>query len=327
MASPNATSRWSAPLPDLTGRLALVTGASDGVGLEIARALAGAGAELVLPVRNRMKGEAAVARIRENTPHARIGLRDLDLASLQSTGDLVQTLAREGRPIDLYVANAGIILLGDAVRHLSADGCELHFQTNFLGHAALTAGILPLLRAGNARVAVQCSLAADHYALDFDDVQVERRYTALRAYASSKIALGLFGTELHRRSARAGWGVRVALCHPGIALTNIAPAELRERDRVWTRASRALIERGPFGQSPADAALPALHAVASPDAVGGALYGPSGLLHLSGPPRQQRLYRHLADPAAAEGVWAMLCEMLPVPFADLADVRPRTRGD
>ena len=327
MASPHETSRWGRPLPDLSGMLALVTGASDGVGLEIARALAGTGAELILPVRNRVKGEAAIARIRESAPRAPIGLRDLDLASLQSTGDLVQTLVREGRPIDLYVANAGIILLGDPVRHLSADGCELHFQTNFLGHAALTAGILPLLRAGSARVAVQCSMAADHYGLDFDDIQVVRRYSALRAYASSKIALGLFGMELQRRSALAGWGLRVALCHPGVALTNIAPVALRERDRLWTRASRALIERGPFGQSPADAALPALHAVTSPDAVGGAFYGPSGLLHLSGPPRSQRLYRRLADPAAAARVWRMLGEMLPVPFADLADVPSSTCGE
>lgn len=316
---PPAKSRWSIQLPDLTGTLAVVTGASDGVGLEISRALATAGAELVLPVRNRAKGETAVARIRESAPDAMIGLRDLDLASRASTANLVRTLVNEGRPIHMFVANAGIINLGDPVRHTSADGFELHFQTNFLGHAEVIAGILPLLRAGRARVALQCSLAAGHYGLDFDDVQVERRYTAMRAYASSKIALGLFGMELHRRSTRGDWGLRVALCHPGVALTNIGPAELRDKDRLWARASRSLIGRGPFGQSAGEAALPALHAVTAPDAVGGAFYGPSWFMHLAGPPRAQRTYRNLADAAAAARVWRLLDDLLPAPFADLAD--------
>lgn len=309
-----ATARWSIPLPDLAGSVALVTGASDGVGFEIARALARAGAEVVLPVRNREKGEAAAERIRCSVPGSAPRLRDLDLASLASVDQLARTLTAEGRPIDMFVANAGIVSLGDPVRHTGVDGYELHFQTNFLGHAALTAGILPLLRAGRARVALQCSLAANHFGLDFDDVQVERRYSAMRAYASSKIALGLFGEELHRRGTRAGWGIRVGLCHPGVALTNIGPAELRDPDRWWKRASRSLVERGPFGQSPADAALPALHAVTSPDAVGGGFYGPSGFFHLSGPPRPQRVYRNLADPAAASRLWTMLDDLLPVAF-------------
>ncbi len=317
--APQQANRWTTSLPDLTGAIALVTGASDGVGLEIARALAAAGAELVLPVRNRTKGEAAAAGIRHGAPDAKIGLRDLDLASLESTADLVRTLATEGRPIDLFVANAGIVNLGDPVRHTTADGFELHFQTNFLGHAALTTGILPLLRAGRARIALQCSLAADHYGLDLDDVQVERRYTAMRAYASSKIALGLFGMELHRRSTRGAWGLRVALCHPGVALTNITPAAVRDKDRLWTRAGRALIGHGPLGQSAADAALPALHAVTAPDAVGGAFYGPSWFMHLAGPPRQQRPYRNVADPAAGARLWRLLDDLLPAPFADLAD--------
>ena len=293
--------RWRIPLPDLTGSLAVVTGASDGVGFEIARALAGTGAELVLPVRNREKGESAAARIRQEHPRAVLTLRDLDLASLASVGTLVRQLTEEGRPIDVLVANAGIMLLRDPVRHVSADGHELHFQTNFLGHASLVLGILPLLRAGRARIAFQCSLAADHYGIAWDDLQVQRRYTAMRAYASSKIALGLFGMELHRRygpeqyggerygsephdeeGIRAVGGIRVALCHPGVALTNIAPAEMRAGRDLRTRASIAVIGRGPFGQSAAEAALPALYAVTSPDAAGGGFCRTLGAL----PPRR-----------------------------------------
>ena len=317
--APAAPARWSVPLPDLAGSVALVTGASDGVGLEIARSLAQAGAEVVLPVRSRAKGEAAAEGIRRSAPGSTLSIRDLDLASLASVNRLARSLIADGRPIDVFVANAGMISLGDPVRHTGDDGYELHFQTNFLGHAALTAGILPLLRAGHARVALQCSLAANHYGLDFHDVQVERRYSAMRAYASSKIALGLLGMELHRRSTRARWGIRVALCHPGVAMTNIGPTELRDQDRWWKRASATLVERGLFGQSAADASLPALHAVTSPDAVGGGFYGPSGFLHLSGPPRPQRVYRNFADPGAASRLWAMLEDLLPVAFPVGAD--------
>ncbi|HEX5859603.1 MAG TPA: SDR family oxidoreductase [Microbacterium sp.] len=315
----SARLRWSIPLPDLTGQVAVVTGASDGVGFEIARALAGAGAEVVAPVRNRSKGEAAAERIRSEHLAARMTLLDLDLAALASVDALVARLSDEVRPIDVFVANAGIMLLRDPVRHLSADGHELHFQTNFLGHAALLRGVLPLLRAGRARVALQCSLAADHFGLAWDDLQVERRYSSMRAYASSKIALGLFGMELHRRSgdgaASEAAGIRVALCHPGVALTNIAPADVRARRDLQTRLGKAVLGRGPFGQSPAEAALPALYAVTSQDAAGGGFYGPSGPFHLGGPPKPQRIFRNIADPVAGRRLWAALDELLANPKA------------
>ncbi|MGC5224188.1 SDR family oxidoreductase [Micromonospora sp. DT81.3] len=314
--------RWRIPLPDLTGSLAVVTGASDGVGFEIARALAGIGAELVLPVRIREKGESAAARIRRDHPRAVLTLRDLDLASRSSAGTLVRQLTDEGRPIDILVANAGIMLLRDPVRHVSADGHELHFQTNFLGHASLLLGILPLLRASRARIALQCSLAADHYGIAWDDLEVQRRYTAMRAYASSKIALGLLGMELHRRHGPEaygegvpGGGIRVVLCHPGVALTNIAPAEMRAGRDLRTRASLAVLGRGPFGQSAAEAALPALHAVTSADAAGGGFVAPSGPFHLGGPPKAQRPFRNVADPVAGTRLWAALEALLANPKA------------
>lgn len=321
----------------------MVTGASDGVGFQIARALAGTGAELVLPVRSLEKGESAAARIRQEHARAVLTLRDLDLASRSSTGTLVRQLTEEGRPIDILVANAGIMLLRDPVRHVSADGHELHFQTNFLGHASLALGIMPLLRAGRARIAFQCSLAADHYGIAWDDLEVQRRYTSMRAYASSKIALGLFGMELHRRYGPEqyageryrpephggeryrpgpdgeeripGGAIHVALCHPGVALTNIAPAEMRARRDLRTRASLAVIGRGPFGQSAAEAALPALHAVTSSDAAGGEFVAPSGPFHLSGPPKAQRPFRNVADPVAANRLWAALEALLTNPKA------------
>jgi NAD(P)-dependent dehydrogenase (short-subunit alcohol dehydrogenase family) len=301
--------RWHVDLPDLSGRRALVTGASDGVGAEIARALAGAGAHVVMPVRSRAKAAVVAQRILAETPDARLSVRLADLSSLGSVDGLVRQLLAEEEPIDMLVLNAGIVLLGDPARHVSTDGFELHLQTNALSHVALTAGILPLLRARGSRVAVQCSLAVKHGTLAFDDLQVERGYRPLRAYTASKVALGLFAVELARRSGAGDWGVRVALCHPGIALTNIAPAELRGRRSPGARLGRALMERGILSQSAGEAALPALLAVTSPDVSSGELVVPSGAFELHGSPRARKPYRSIADPVAAARAWDVLTQL------------------
>ncbi|MBD3940149.1 SDR family oxidoreductase [Microbacterium sp. NEAU-LLC] len=294
-------------LPDLRGRTAVVTGASDGVGVEIARGLAGAGAEVVLPVRNRTKGERALARIRETHPDARLTLRDLDLARLDSVAALADTLRAEHGAIDLLVLNAGIVLLGDPERHVTEDGFELHFQTNFLGHFALTTALLPLLQERASRVVVQLSLAAGISRLDWDDLQTARRYRALRAYGASKVALGLFGGELARRSTTGGWGLTVQSSHPGVAPdTAIAPA-MRARAKGGTQHSLARF----VGNSPARAAEPALLAAVAPASPGAPeFFGPSGFLHLGGAAARQRPYRRLTDPAAQARIWHLAEQLL-----------------
>ncbi|MBW9095446.1 SDR family oxidoreductase [Microbacterium jejuense] len=286
-------------LPDLTGRTAVVTGASDGVGLEIARGLAGAGADVVVPVRNRAKGEQAIARIREGRPDARLTLRDLDLARLDSAGALADALRSERMPVDILVLNAGIVLLGDRQRHVTEDGFELHFQTNFLGHFALTTALLPLLRERRARVVVQCSIAAAVSRLDWRDLQGERRYRPLWAYGASKAALGLFACELARRSAAGAWGVSVQLSQPGIVPgTAIAPA-LRARIGAGVQNAVARLVRNP----PADAALPALVAATAAATPGADLFGPSGSFHRRSAVTRRRPYRSVSDPVDGERVW------------------------
>lgn len=276
--------------PDLAGRTALVTGGSDGVGLEIARGLAASGARVILPVRDRDKGARAIARIVETVPHADLALADLDLARLESVREFARSLAE---PVHACVLNAGIALLGDRTRHETVDGYELHWQTNVLGHAVLVRGILPQLRAGAARVAVQCSVEVAFARLRWHDLQGGDRYRPLRAYGQSKLALGMFGLELGRREP----SLRVALCHPGVApATAIAPP-LRARLPAWlVDIARHL------GNPPERAALPALAALAM-DAASGAFVGPSGFLQLWGPPRRLRLYRTLRDASAAARVW------------------------
>ena len=243
-------------LPDLQGRTALVTGASDGVGVEIARGFAVAGADLVLPVRNPDKGGQAIDMIRAGAPDVGVSLRDLDLARLASVDALAAALRTERAALDIVVLNAGIVLLGDPERHVSADGFELHFQTNFLGHFALTTALLPLLQERGTRIVVQLSLAAAVARPDWNDLQSERRYSPLRAYGASKAALGLFAYELARRSAAEGWGISVQLSHPGVVPdTGIAPA-MRARQR--SDAGRRVAQR--LGNTPAQAAQPALRA-------------------------------------------------------------------
>lgn len=292
-------------LPDLHGKVALITGASDGVGLEIAAALAAAGAELVLPVRNREKGERAIARIRQMTPEASIALRDLDLVRLASVRALIERLHTDAVPLSILVLNAGVVMLGDRRRHMTEDGWELHAQTNFLAHAVLSLGILPLLRAGSARVAVQGSLAAGVVRLRPDDLTRQTPSGPFRAYGASKVALDLFACELARRSAAGGWGVTVHLCHPGIAPdTAIAPlVRARAENSPFTGFARRL------GNTPAQAAEPALEALTT-DAPPPALFGPSGFGHLAGPSGPQRLPRRLADPVAGRRMWELAASAL-----------------
>lgn len=190
-------------LPDLTGRLAVVTGASDGIGLAIAERLAAAGAEVVMPVRDAAKGAAATRRITSAAPGARVSTRPVDLASLRSVHELADGLLAEGRPLHLLINNAGVMTPPE--RRATADGFELQLGTNHLAHVALVARLMPLLQAGSARVVTQSSVGASTYAVHWDDLQWERSYSALQAYSSSKIALSLFALELARHSRTGGW--------------------------------------------------------------------------------------------------------------------------
>lgn len=305
--------RWEVRVPDLTGRRAIVTGGSDGVGFEIARGLAAAGADVVLPVRNRAKAIGAVARIREDVPDAALELADLDLAELSSVAACARALVADGRPVDILVLNAGMVAVGDRRRRTSVDGFELHFQTNHLGHFAFVAGIMPLLRAGRARVTVQSSLMVRFTGVRWHDLQLERRYSTFAAYDSSKTALSLFGLELGRRSAERGWGLTANLSHPGVALTNIAPAEIVQSPRLWGRIGRRILGDA-IGGTPAEASLPALFASASEQARPGVLYGPGGAFHLHGAPREQRMYRRLRSRVDAERIWSISEQLSGVVF-------------
>lgn len=302
-------------LPDLTGTRALVTGASDGMGLLIAARLAAAGAELVLPVRNPAKGEAAASRIRETAPGAVIDLPAMDLSSLHSIASAADGLLAEGAPIHLLIGNAGVMTPPE--RQATADGFELQWGTNHLGHVALVGRLLPLLRAGRARVVSQVSVAAARGTVNWDDPNWERGYDGMRAYRQSKIAFGLFGLELERRSRAGGWGITSTLSHPGVAPTSLLAAR-PELGRAQATRGRRLIQwmsdRGILVGTVASAGLPALLAATTPDA-GGKLYGPSGPGHTGGAPAEQPLYPPLRSAEDAARVWELSQRLTGVTFA------------
>lgn len=303
-------------VPDLSGKRALVTGASDGMGAVLAARLAAAGAEVIMPVRNPRKGEDAAGRIRQQHPEAKLSLRSLDLSSLASVAALGRALLEEGQPIHFLVNNAGVMTPPD--RQTTADGFELQFGTNHLGHFALVGHLLPLLRAGHARVTSQISIAARRGTINWEDLNWERDYNGDRAYSQSKIAFGLFGLELDRRSKAHGWGITSNLSHPGVAPTSLLAArpELgRTSDTPRVRLIRALSARGILLGTVESAPLPALMAATDPAAAAGRLYGPSGPGHLGGAPAEQKLYPPLRSAEEAARIWEVSEQLTQTTFA------------
>ncbi len=294
---------WTAvDIPSQHGRLAVVTGATGGLGYATARALAAAGAEVVVASRNDSKGADALARLRAAVPGANVRFGHLDLASLDSVAAFAETLLAAGRGIDLLVNNAGVMALPH--RQVTADGFERQFATNYLGHFALTARLLPLLRrVPGARMVNVSSLAATLRSIDLTDLQSERSYFPFRTYGLTKLAVLMFAIEFQRRSEAAGWGVDGMAAHPGWARTDLignGPASSGWLGAFWRTTKRYLL---PFSPDVGPAALPILFAATSREARGGGYYGPTGMLELNGPPGTAKVPALALDGAAASRLW------------------------
>jgi len=274
-----------ATVPDLSGRLAVVTGSNSGLGFGLARRLSAAGADVVMAIRNRAKGEAAIDEIRATVPNAKLTIKPLDLSSLSGVAALGEELNADGRPIDILVNNAGVMT--PPQRDTTTDGFELQFGSNHLGHFALTAHLLPLLRAADqARVVSLSSLAARRGRIHFDDPQFEKSYTPMQAYGQSKLAVLMFARELDRRSKEAGWGIVSNAAHPGLTKTNLqisGPSRGRAKPSTMERLYTLSWRLTPFlWQEIDEGILPALYAATSPQAEGGAFYGPHGIYEAAG---------------------------------------------
>jgi NAD(P)-dependent dehydrogenase (short-subunit alcohol dehydrogenase family) len=286
-------------LPDQTGKLAVVTGANSGVGLETARRLAAAGADVIMAVRTPAKGIAA-ARDLPGSPR----VAALDLASLASVATFADELLSDRRPVDLLINNAGVMAV--PTRQTTADGFELQFGTNYLGHFALTARLLPLLTAASAPRVTSLSSGTHWFGrMTMDDLQSERSYSAARAYAQSKLAMLLFATELQRRSDAAGWGLLSNAAHPGATRSNL---QVTGPTLGTGRTSPGVLGRlqmhiPGMWQNVDTGALPTLFAATSPDAVADGYYGPDGILGTRGQAGVARRSARARDAAMGTRLW------------------------
>jgi NAD(P)-dependent dehydrogenase (short-subunit alcohol dehydrogenase family) len=274
-----------ATVPDLSGKLAVVTGSNSGLGFGLARRLSAAGADVIMAIRNRAKGEAAINDIRTTVPNDKLTIKPLVLSSLAGVAALGEQLNADGRPIDILINNAGVMT--PPQRDTTSDGFELQFGSNHLGHFALTAHLLPLLRAADhARVVSLSSLAARRGRIHFDDPQFEKSYAPMQAYGQSKIAVLMFARELDRRSREAGWGILSGAAHPGLTKTNLqisGPSHGRSSPALMERLYTLSWRLTPFlWQEIDEGILPALYAATSPQAEGGAFYGPRGIYEANG---------------------------------------------
>lgn len=267
-------------IPSQEGRLAVVTGANTGIGLETAIALADAGATVVLACRNRAKAAVAADGIRARSSGGSIEVLELDLGSL----DAVRTAAAETRQrfptIDLLINNAGVMM---PPKSQTADGFELQFGTNHLGHFAFTGLVLPALTAtSGSRIVTVSSIAHRTGEIRWDDLQWEQGYTRIASYAQSKLANLLFAFDLDRRLTEAGVDTISLAAHPGVSSTeltrNLPAAGVPGIKQLYTLASKVLF------QSSAAGALPQLRAATDPDAAGSTYYGPDGRDERSGSP-------------------------------------------
>ena len=292
-------------IPDQTGKTAIVTGANTGIGFEIARHLAMAGARVVLACRDEDKAKAAIADIRKDVPQADCDFLPLDLASLESIRNAAR-LAQDEARVDILVNNAGVMM---PPLSRATGGTELQFAVNHLGHFALVALMLDKLSEnGGARVVVQSSIAHKNGDVDFDNLDASQDYERKSFYAQSKLANLLFALELDRRLRAAGSPVSAIACHPGVAASELT--RHLKGAAVIQPVMKVVLNTSEQG------ALPALQGATDPEAEGGDYYGPRGLLEARGNTSGRAFATERArDEDLADRLWTRSEELTGIDFA------------
>src|ERR1700754_3028646 len=300
MTSP---SRWTTfDIPDQTGRTAVITGANTGLGYETAAALAAKGAHVVLAVRNVEKGRDAVRRIEQRAPGASVAVQELDLGSLESIRTAADELRSKYDSIDLLINNAGVMM---TPKSTTEDGFELQFGTNHLGHFTLTNLLLDRVLAAPGSRIVTVSSQGHRFVrgIRFDDLQWQRDYNRVRAYAQSKLANLMFTYELQRRLR--GTDTIAVAAHPGGSNTELT----RNLPRV-VAALMPVLE--PLFQGPDMGALPTLRAATDPGVIGGQYFGPDGFGEQRGYPKGVASSAASHDTAAQQRLWTLSEELTSV---------------
>ena len=291
---------WTAAqIENVTGKRVVVTGASSGIGLQAAAALAAKGAEVILAVRSEEKGARALDQIRTATPEAQVSVSRLDLSDLASIQRFAQAFTERYDRLDLLINNAGVML---PPYRQTKDGFELQFGTNHLGHFALTGRLLPaLLAAPGARIVTVSSIAARGARVDFDNLDGTKGYSAMKFYGQSKLANLHFAVELQRRLQQRGAGAISVGCHPGIAATNLmSRGSGKESGWLMNFAMKLVAQPAEMG------ALPTLYAATHPALKGGEYIGPNGAGNRKGYPTADTTdVAKFFDPAVANRLWTV----------------------
>jgi len=297
-------SKWTVEdMPDQSGRVALVTGANSGIGLEEARALASKGAEVTMACRDRTRGESAAEDIRQGKPKGSVKVEVLDLASLASIRELAESFISSHTRLDLLVNNAGVMMPPAAK---TADGFELQIGTNHFGHFALTGLLLELLqKTSGSRVVTVSSMAHKWGQIAFDDINWEARpYKPTASYGQSKLANLLFTYELQRRIEASGAKGPIAVAsHPGWTATN-----LQQHSALFSFFNPF------FAMKPWQGALPTLYAATAEDVQGGQYFGPGGFQEARGYPKRVDSSDDSKDLGIARQLWQVSQEATGVPF-------------
>jgi NAD(P)-dependent dehydrogenase (short-subunit alcohol dehydrogenase family) len=304
-------------LPDQTGRRVLITGANSGIGYPAALELARAGAQVVLAVRDKARGEGAVARIKAAVPNALAEVGVLDLASLNSVRDFAARELDRDLPLDVLVNNAGV--MAPPKRLETADGFELQFGTNVLGHFALTGLLMPAVQRAATqskaakpqapRIVYVASIAHKRGRIDFDDLQSTRSYNPMQSYAQTKLADLMLSFELDRRLRAVDSPVLAVAAHPGVANTNLFQSgDFSPFERAIRRIAGHAI--GTFLNSDAEGALPTLYAAVAPEAKSGGYYGSKGFQEMRGGDVGDAIVSQQAKDAAVADLLWKVCEEL-----------------
>jgi NAD(P)-dependent dehydrogenase (short-subunit alcohol dehydrogenase family) len=308
--------RWSAAdLPDLAGKTVVVTGANSGIGYEAALEFARAHVTVVLACRRLESANAAADQIRSAGPGRAVEVMELDLASLASVRAFAEAFKRAHSALDVLVNNAGVMALP---YRKTADGFEMQFGTNHLGHFALTGLLLDSLLAADAPRVVTVSSSAHRIGkIRFDDLNWEHGYRKWYAYGQSKLANLLFMFELNRKAQRAGVKLISVACHPGYAATNLQAAGPRMSGASFMEWGTQWANRF-FAQSAAMGALPTLYAAAAPEVNGGDYFGPDGFQETWGYPTKISCSAAARDEAVAARLWSISEELTQVRYPALA---------
>jgi NAD(P)-dependent dehydrogenase (short-subunit alcohol dehydrogenase family) len=266
------TDRWDTDhMPDLTGKVVIVTGGNTGIGLQAANAFAGKGAETILACRNKTKSLQAVAWIKKRVPEARVRYMHLDLGSMASVRRFAELFKSDYSRLDILLNNAGVILVPYKA---TDDGFESQVGINHLGHFALTGHLIDLLeKTDGARVINISSKAHRKGRIDFDNFQYPsgKGFSRIGAYSRSKLANLLFTCELEVRFRNAHINAMAVAAHPGYSYTDFGRATFFKVLRYIFYPLVVTIT-----QSSARGALPSLRAAVDPEAKGGDYYGPGG---------------------------------------------------